>query len=122
MSVESEIVYKHDLKNIHLEHQLTTSINEIIKRDFPSTSVIKMNVELINMICNQIEEIVKANSLQNINKLELFFRIYQSMFSLDGNEKKHVEQIINYLDNHKKIKAIYCEIKISSPRVQDLPC
>jgi len=100
--------YKGNLKNLQLENLLIKSICEQIKNDFPNIEAIKLNVELINEICNIIEEVVVSKKLKNVVKIDLFYKIYASLFgqpNLDMN-KHFIISTIDYLHFHNRIKTI----------------
>jgi hypothetical protein len=62
-----------------------------------------MNVDLINQICNAIENM---SGHKKINKLELFMKIYKSSFGqIDAKDQEAVTNIIEYLHGKGKIKA-----------------
>lgn len=88
------------------------SIVAQIKRDFPDLTQVKMNVDLINVICDAIEENVKVNGLTKVNKLELFFKIYGTVFQFDGNERNHLIKIVDYLNTNDCIKVVPLFTKI----------
>ena len=98
--------YKGSLKFVHLENQLVKKVVEEIQNDFYGLNAIKMNIELVNSVCNQIEDYIKYSNVKHANKLDLFFNIYQKLFSdLSEDDKKHLEELIDYLHLHNKIKA-----------------
>ena len=103
---EGVIEYNGNLKNIQVENLLIKKISEQIKLDFPDISDIKFNIELIGEICNAIEEIVKTENLTKVNKLELFYRVYERIFGgIPEQERKMLFQVIEYLHNNDKIKV-----------------
>jgi hypothetical protein len=62
-----------------------------------------MNIDLINQICNTIENHVND---EHIDKLELFLKIYRSSFGeITEQEKETITSIIKYLNDNDKIKA-----------------
>ena len=100
------LYYNGNLKNIQVENLLIKKISEQIKLDFPDISDIKFNIELIGEICNAIEEIVKTENLTKVNKLELFYRVYERIFGgIPEQERKMLFQVIEYLHNNDKIKV-----------------
>lgn len=98
--------YKGSLKFVCLENQLVKKVVDEIQNDFSGLNEIKMNIELVNSVCNQIEDFVKYSNMKKVNKLELFFKIYQKLFSnLSEEDKNHLEELVDYLLLHNKIKA-----------------
>jgi hypothetical protein len=59
--------YKRSLKNLQFESNLIESVATSIINDFPNISLIKNNVEIINLICN-IEEVSSFLLLVLANK------------------------------------------------------
>jgi len=104
--MEQEVIlYKGNLKNLQLENLLIRKVSEQIKKDFGNILEVKFNVELISEICNCIEEVVKSENLQKVDKLDLFFKIYAGIFgAIPEAEKKLVKEVIEYLHNNDKIK------------------
>lgn len=100
-----EIEYKGTLKNLQLENILICKVVEQVKRDFPDLTKVKMDVDLINLICDEIEDCVKVNKLTKVNKLELFFKIYGIIFQFDGNERNHIVKIVESLHANGRIKV-----------------
>lgn len=108
MEENSAINYRGNLKNLQLENLIIKSICEQLKADFPNMDLIKLNVELINEICNIIEEVVVSKKLKNVVKLDLFCRIYESLFGkniLDSN-RQFLVSTIEYLHFNNHIKSI----------------
>jgi hypothetical protein len=96
--------YSGNLKQIQNENQLIESVVQIVHRDFGNGNMgaIKNNVELINMLCNVVEDISRSSK---IVKKDLFFKIYKRIF-LDTTEVDmvFVNNIIDFLHDNKLIK------------------
>lgn len=102
---EGVVEYKNSIKNIALEQKIIKAIAEQLKRDFPSVEVIKFNIDIINDICNAIEEMVDEHKLSKVNKLDLFLKIYSSVFgNLSEQDKKIIVMIVEYLHTNGLIK------------------
>lgn len=102
---EGVVEYKNSIKNIALEQKIIKAIAEQLKRDFPSVEVIKFNIDIINDICNAIEEMVDEHKLSKVNKLDLFLKIYTSVFgNLSEQDKKIIVMIVEYLHTNGLIK------------------
>ena len=100
------IQYKGGLKKLELQNRLIKSISEKIKCDFVNLVVIKNDIELINEICNAIEDAVKYAGVKKTNKLELFLNIYEAVFGvLSEDDKKALAKMVEYLHAQGKIKA-----------------
>lgn len=113
METENVVEYKSSIKNIALEQKIIKLISEQLKRDFPAVDVIKFNIDIVNDICNCIEEMVDENKLSKVNKLDLFLKIYGSVFgNLNENDKKIIIQIVEYLhtNGHIKVRPFFTKI------------
>lgn len=98
--------YKNSLKNLNLENKLVKEIGEIIENDFGSMMSVKGNIELINLVCNCIEDMVKYSGIVKVDKLELFWKIYTRIFGQPTTEEKvQVTSTVEYLHDAGKIKA-----------------
>lgn len=95
-----------ELKAIQIENIIVNSITEQLKRDFPQPETIKLNINLINDICDTIEEVVKSNGLKVV-KVELFFKIYERVFGRATEEQKqYLVNTINHLHENGQIKIV----------------
>jgi hypothetical protein len=94
--------YSGNLKKIKNENQLIESIVQIVHRDFGNISGIKNNIEMINMLCNVVEDISRSSK---IVKKDLFFKIYKRIFQ-DTNDMDiiFVSNVIDFLHENKLIK------------------
>ena len=100
MSIE----FNGSLKNKQLEKKVIDTI---------VSEVIKLDIELINEICNLIEEAVKSNKIKKINKLDLFIKAHTAVFgNITEQEKAVLISNIEYLHNNGKIKALSISKKI----------
>ena len=104
--MEPVIKYKGTLKNLKLENILIQQIQSELRESFPKIEEVKLNLDLVKQICKVIETNCKTNNLKDVNKLDLFFKIYESTFGrLDDRDKLFLESMINYLHKNKMIKA-----------------
>lgn len=111
--------YKGSLKTIQLEEKLIQSIANQLRTDFEGkVHLVKGNLDLLSEICSVIEDAVKFSriSKKKINKLELFFAIYERAFGgLDVDKKKELQSNIDFLNGLGKIKArSYCRYIIDN--------
>jgi hypothetical protein len=98
--------YKGNLKNLKFESNLVENVASSIINDFPNISMIKNNVEIINLICNIVEE-VSSTTTRKQNKEELFFKIYQRIFPDVGeHDKVFVSNIIQFLLSNNLIDKV----------------
>jgi ubiquitin C-terminal hydrolase len=102
--VEPIIEIKGSLKELKIENMLVQQIRDEIHSSFPSDiQSVKMNVDLINQICNAIESI---SGRKKINKLELFMKIYKTSFGqMDAKDEEFLTNIIEHLHDKGKIRA-----------------
>ena len=104
--MEPIINYKGTLKNLKLENVLIQTIKQELHESFPQLENVKLNLDLVKQICKAIETNCKVNNLHKVNKLELFFKIYESTFGrLDERDKIFLESMINYLHKSGMIHA-----------------
>jgi hypothetical protein len=99
---DSIIETKESLKQIQLENMMIQKIRTEICDSFANVQDIKMNVDLIRQICCTIENMACG---QNIDKLELFFKIHKSCFGQLDEKEIQTFYIIKYLNDNNKIKA-----------------
>jgi hypothetical protein len=102
--IDPIIEIKGSLKDLKKENQLVKQIRDELHSSFPSDiHSVKMNVDLINQICNAIENM---SGRKKINKLELFMKIYNSTFGqINVQDQEAVTNIIEYLHDKGKIKS-----------------
>jgi hypothetical protein len=98
-----EINYTGDLARLKYETNLIDGIVERLRLDFKNMSTIKNNIEMINIICNIIEDV--AYNQKNIDKRELFMKIYETIFTdTSPQDRVFVLNIVNFLHNNGLIK------------------
>jgi hypothetical protein len=99
--------YKGNLKNLKFESNIVENVSTSIINDFPNVSMIKNNVEMINLICNIIEE-VSSSSSRKQNKEELFFKIYERIFqnNVSQEDKVFISNIIQFLLNNNLVEKV----------------
>lgn len=95
-----------ELKSIQIENFIIHSVVEQLKSDFPQAESVKLNINLINDICDAIEEVVKSNGLKVV-KIELFFKIYERVFGKVNEEQKvYIVNTINHLHENGHIRVV----------------
>jgi hypothetical protein len=100
---EPIIEMQGSLKKISLENMLINQVRSEIHSNFPNVQDVRMNVDLINQICNTLENHVNG---EKVDKLELFLKIHSSCFGqMDEKDKQTITSIIKYLNDNDKIKA-----------------
>jgi hypothetical protein len=104
--MEPIIKYQGTLKNLKLENVLIQHIKQELQESFPQIENVKLNLDLVRQICKAIETNCKVNHLEKVDKLELFFKIYEITFGrLDERDKQYLSSMINYLHKNNMIKA-----------------
>lgn len=94
------------LRNIHLEERLVKEITEKIHSDFVSVQSLKLNIELLNSICNAVEDACRFKGLKaKGRKPDVVLKIYENTFGLlTDEERNQVKELIEYLWVEGKIK------------------
>ena len=104
--MEPIINYKGSLKNLKLENELIQQIQRELRESFPHIENVKLNLDLVKQICKANETTCKVNGLEKVDKLELFFKIYESTFGrLDERDRQFLASMINYLHKNNMIHA-----------------
>jgi hypothetical protein len=102
----SSIEFNGSLKGKKLEKALIDTAVKEINSNFHNPQALKLDIEVINEICNLIEDAVKSNNLKKINKLELFMKIHLSVFGVSTEQERNViVNNVSYLHSNGKIKA-----------------
>ena len=95
-----------DIKKAHIKKILQNSINAL-----PDHRSRKNDISLLEFVCNILEEKVKKK--YNINKLDLLFEVFESVFDkLSATEKESIEKNVKYLLESNSIKKIKSSVKI----------
>jgi hypothetical protein len=99
--------YKGNLKNLKFQSNVVEDVASSIINDFTNVSLIKNNVELIELICNIIEQLTATNS-QKQDKEKLFFNIYDRIFqnNVSAEDKVFISNIIQFLLNNNLVKKV----------------
>jgi hypothetical protein len=102
--VDPIIEIKGSLKDLKVENMLVQQIRSEISESFPSDlQNVKLNIDLINQICNAVENI---SGRKKINKLDMFMKIHKACFGqMDERDSVYVKNIIDDLHDKGKIKA-----------------
>jgi hypothetical protein len=85
---------KHNLKTLSLENEITT------------LQTLKLDPELILLVCNCIENEVAQHGLKKVNKKELAFKIMGHLFEMSDVDKANVSNTIEFLWQNHQIKKI----------------
>lgn len=89
-----------DYKYTETKNKIITRLNELYLCD----AKYKNDNQLLNLICELIEHLVIKKD--KINKKDLAIDIYVAIFSLTDDEKKVLENNINFLWSNQMIKKV----------------
>lgn len=92
------------LKAHNIFHTLLNKATEIVKH-IPSYEDLKDDPELLLLIVNIVENIMRKNKY-GIDKKDLVLCIYDNLFSLTEEEKTTLEKQIQFLHDNKKIQKV----------------
>ena len=96
---------KHNLKSLSLENEITTNITTKLGL-IPNIQALKLDPELVLLVCNCIENEVHQNNLKNVDKKALAFKIMGHLFELSEEDKVTIGNIIQFLWQNNSIKKI----------------
>lgn len=96
---------KHNLKSLSLENEITTNITTKLGL-IPNIQALKLDPELVLLVCNCIENEVHQNNLKNVDKKALAFKIMGHLFELSEDDKVTIGNIIQFLWQNNSIKKI----------------
>jgi hypothetical protein len=96
---------KHNLKTLSLENEITTNITSKLG-EIPNLQTLKLDPELILLVCNCIENEVAQHGLKKVNKKELAFKIMRHMFEMSEVDTANVSNTIEFLWQNNQIKKI----------------
>ena len=96
---------KNNLKDIcdvgQLKQMITCKIQSI-----PNFQLLKSDVELILYACNTLENYCVDIKSNKLNKKELIVNVFTELFNLSDDEKVLLNNTIQFLFDHKKIKQV----------------
>lgn len=103
------VKFKRGLARSDLERKLGEMLEEKVK-SLPDFNTLKLNPELILLVCNMAEE--GAEKKFNIDKKELVMKVLDNIFKYAESEKRLLDDQIEFLHATKKIKRVKLVIKI----------
>jgi hypothetical protein len=103
------VKYKRSLAKLNLEQNLIDLLNEKVK-SLNNANELKLNPELVLLVCNLVEEGVERK--YNIDKKELVMNVLDNIYKYSDVEKKHLDDMIEFLHATKKIKKVKLLVKI----------
>jgi hypothetical protein len=103
-----KIKLKNSLKAHIFEQNLNTTIIDELKK-IPNIEEIQTDPELLEFICNLVENMVQSNnrkSKSKIDKKKVVGKIYKQLFNITDEKLNILGGQIEYLHSNKKIKKI----------------
>ena len=71
-----------------------------------------IELELINLVCNLVENAIQDGNKHKIDKKSLVVKVLSKLFSISPVEITNVESQIEYLFNNRKIKKLKISKKV----------
>jgi len=103
------VKFKRGLARSDLERKLGEMLEEKVK-SLPDFSTLKLNPELILLVCNMVEE--GSEKRHHIDKKELVMKVLDNIFHYGESEKRLLDDQIEFLHATKKIKKVKLVVKI----------
>jgi hypothetical protein len=103
------VKFKRGLARSDLERKLGELLEQKVK-SLPDFNTLKLNPELILLVCNMVEE--GSEKKHNIDKKELVMKVMDNIFTYGDNEKRLLDDQIEFLHGTRKIKKVKLVIKI----------
>jgi hypothetical protein len=112
MSSKNNQLPKIKLKNTLKAHVIEQNLFNLITyelKGIPNISEIQHNIELVEYVCNLIENSVKKNnrkSKSRVDKKKVVIRIFQTFFGLDDRQVEILDGQIDYLYQNGQIARL----------------
>lgn len=103
------VKFKRGLARSDLERKLGELLEQKVK-SLPDFNTLKLNPELILLVCNLVEE--GAEKKFNIDKKDLVMKVMDNIFKYTEVEKRQIDDQIEFLHSTKKIKKVKLILKI----------
>lgn len=103
------VKFKRQLARSDLERRLMDMLEEKVK-SLPSYEQLRLNPELILLCCNLIEN--GCNKKDQVDKKVLCINVLDSVFNYTNDEKRQVDDSIEFLWATKRIKRIHIVKKL----------
>lgn len=104
------VKFKRNLLKADLEKQILEVMDARI-RSLPNFLELRLNPELILLCCNLIENGVSDKKLK-ITKKDLCIRVLNNLFNYNAQDKKQVEDTIEFLHANDKIQKVKISEKV----------
>lgn len=110
ISKDADLVkFKHNLKQSQKSDEIEKYILDKLF-NLPNYMDYKFDPELVLYACRVVEALVKKSD--HIDKKMLVISVFEKIFNLSYEEKKLIEEIIEFLFNNKRIKAVKTTKKV----------
>lgn len=97
------VKFKRQLARSDLEKRLIDILQGKVK-SLPSYEILRLNPELILLCCNLIEN--GCDRKDQVDKKVLCINVLDTIFGYDNDEKRQVDDTIEFLWSTKKIKRV----------------
>ena len=95
--------FRNNLEKHNLVFGLIQQVSAHIK-EIPNFDKLRVELELIKLVCRIVENIVKRGNPKKVDKKQLVIDALSNVFNLTPGEKTIVESLIDFLWNNKLIK------------------
>lgn len=99
------VKFKRKLFKADLEKQLSTIIEDKIK-NLPNYTELKVHPELVLLCCQLVENSIDDNKKVKVDKKELVINVLNKIFVYNPNDKKVVEEMVEFLWQTGKIHKV----------------
>lgn len=106
------VVPKRSLAKNQKELKIVKALVAYVNQNFEDKHLLLKSIELLNVLCNQLEDIVKKG--EGLDKKNIIIRVYRIVFGETIADVDFIEQTIEYLIENKKIKKTKLVKKLCS--------
>ena len=103
---DSGITIKNSLEKHTLYYNLLDGIIKKLSTEIKSIDKLRLDPELSLLICNLVENSIKAGNKNKIDKKQLAIQILTQIFNLSDSEQVIISQQIDFLIANNKIKKV----------------
>ena len=100
-----DIYLKNNIDKHNIYYSLLKLITDKI-RLIPNYELLKNETELILLVCNIIENLIKQGNKNKVDKKKLVIDVFTSVFGLSMTEIEALKITIDFLFNNRLIKRI----------------
>ena len=103
---DSGITIKNSLEKHTLYYNLLDDIIKKLSTEIKSIDKLRLDPELSLLICNLVENSIKAGNKNKIDKKQLAIQILTQIFNLSDSEQVIISQQIDFLIANNKIEKV----------------